>query len=915
MGKFVLSEHLPSSVSRYLLNTSDQPQQQQPQHATTSTSAGVGVTSDRRPASPSTTSITYPSPPSSHYHHTRSHSEPPKAKVKSLLLTHFVDDNDNNNQESGTSPVVEGRRQQQRREKESESNVTAATASASSSSDEELSSICAEENVEVIHSLRIGGSDGRLSPSFAPTATASSSRLVLASSPGSSSNTTDATNHHQEKNKKQKNKKQYRKSNSAGAFFTSPSSWNRRKHKNSDSASATDNAGTGTGTHTIIMTAASDEGDPDSSFHLKNHHRIGDNHANSGMPLQLDRFGFITNLDSKGRVIESSSKGRTKLDEKNNIIVQHVPLVGDVPRLVTERREKKWNGMLQGLEKTTKRSSGSSSSISRRPRRSSNNKSSTSSPQNESNTDTTVQMNKTTKAPPPATSSSLPRPNMAISRTKNQKQIIRRLRKGIPEVMRGRVWSVLGGSVRVEGLYQDIVQYTSEAMLDSFNKDMTQQQQQQQTFAKQETDNKMANGDKIEKGSSQDGSSNDDGIVSGGDDVSPVPNTPSTVMTTASSQDEVTGAASTPSPSSSHTPPQTKKNDSMKEGSSPSSTTSQNENSNSSSNNNKYVTTRQFRSIQDTIERDIHRTYPRHNLFYEEERYSPEAGGVDGGTNVGDGSSSSSPTAAGGENNTSSKTTTVMLASPTETQTLIGSGSCDPDTAALILNLERDIRMATSGETSSPVQPSDGASYTTTPGGQAALRRVLRAYSYYDQDVGYCQGMNFIAGMFLTLMSEEEAFWLLVAVMHNEPCNMRGMFGEGMRETHKVLYVGEKLLHHYLPRLARHFDKEHIHVTMFATQWLLTLYTSSFKFDLVFRVWDAFLGEGWKIIYRVMLALLQKYQNQLMKMSFEEILTFFRDLPDRVEGNQIMEMALKIPLRKKVIAKYENDWNQQQQQQ
>ena len=47
-------------------------------------------------------------------------------------------------------------------------------------------------------------------------------------------------------------------------------------------------------------------------------------------------------------------------------------------------------------------------------------------------------------------------------------------------------------------------------------------------------------------------------------------------------------------------------------------------------------------------------------------------------------------------------------------------------------------------------------------GGQASLRRVLKAYSVYDREIGYCQGMNFIAGMFLTLMPEEESFWLLV---------------------------------------------------------------------------------------------------------------------------------------------------------
>jgi hypothetical protein len=141
---------------------------------------------------------------------------------------------------------------------------------------------------------------------------------------------------------------------------------------------------------------------------------------------------------------------------------------------------------------------------------------------------------------------------------------------------------------------------------------------------------------------------------------------------------------------------------------------------------------------------------------------------------------------------------------------------------------------------------------------------------------------------------------------------MRGLFGEGMRETHKVLHVAEKLIHHHLPKLAKHFDKENIHVTMYATQWLLTQYTSSFNFDLVTRVWDCFLGEGWKIIYRVMLALLQQWQSQLLKMSFEEILAFFRELPDRVEGYEVMETAMKIPLRAKHIIKYEKEWETRQ---
>lgn len=148
--------------------------------------------------------------------------------------------------------------------------------------------------------------------------------------------------------------------------------------------------------------------------------------------------------------------------------------------------------------------------------------------------------------------------------------------------------------------------------------------------------------------------------------------------------------------------------------------------------------------------------------------------------------------------------------------------------------------------------------------------------------------------------------------MYDAPCRMRGLFGEGMRETHQVLYVAEKLLHQFLPKLARHFDRETIHVTMFATQWLLTQYTSSFRFELVTRVWDCFLFEGWKIAYRVMLSLLQHSQAALLTMSFEEILAYFRELPERPDmGGNIIDDAIKIPLRTSHITKLEKEWRAQ----
>jgi hypothetical protein len=47
-------------------------------------------------------------------------------------------------------------------------------------------------------------------------------------------------------------------------------------------------------------------------------------------------------------------------------------------------------------------------------------------------------------------------------------------------------------------------------------------------------------------------------------------------------------------------------------------------------------------------------------------------------------------------------------------------------------------------------------------------------------------------------------------------------------------------------------------------QWFMTVYSNSFPFDLVTRVWDIFWYEGWKIMYRVALALLKAHEGTTM---------------------------------------------------
>ncbi|GMI33266.1 hypothetical protein TeGR_g6285, partial [Tetraparma gracilis] len=106
------------------------------------------------------------------------------------------------------------------------------------------------------------------------------------------------------------------------------------------------------------------------------------------------------------------------------------------------------------------------------------------------------------------------------------------------------------------------------------------------------------------------------------------------------------------------------------------------------------------------------------------------------------------------------------------------------------------------------------AMFASAGPGQNSLRNVLVAYSLYDEEVGYCQGLGFIAALFLTYMPEEEAFWQIVSVMNRSPTNIRLLYIDGMPLAQKTLYVGDRLIKKFFPKLHKHLQRECCDISM-----------------------------------------------------------------------------------------------------
>lgn len=152
--------------------------------------------------------------------------------------------------------------------------------------------------------------------------------------------------------------------------------------------------------------------------------------------------------------------------------------------------------------------------------------------------------------------------------------------------------------------------------------------------------------------------------------------------------------------------------------------------------------------------------------------------------------------------------------------------------------------------------------------GQMKLGRVLRAYSAYDMQVGYCQGLTFLTGPLLLHMTDRDAFCVLVKLM--EDYELRSMFTADMAGLPLRMYQFEFLFATQFPELYQHFSKLGVN-NIYASQWFLSFFAVTCPLGMLVRIFDLSFAEGAiPTLLRVSLAVLKRNKNILMAFDEEE---------------------------------------------
>lgn len=185
-----------------------------------------------------------------------------------------------------------------------------------------------------------------------------------------------------------------------------------------------------------------------------------------------------------------------------------------------------------------------------------------------------------------------------------------------------------------------------------------------------------------------------------------------------------------------------------------------------------------------------------------------------------------------------------------------------------------------------------------------ALRRVLTAFSVYMPKIGYCQSLNFLAGMLLLFMDEERAFWMLVIITQRYLPGVHEVNLEGVNIDQGVLMLCIRQSQPELwDRLGVNFEGQHYDniltklppVTLCTASWFMSGFIGVLPVETVLRVWDSFFFEESKIFFRVALTILKLSEPKIASIQDQmEIFQVIQNLPKQfIDAGELMEQCFK----------------------
>ena len=191
--------------------------------------------------------------------------------------------------------------------------------------------------------------------------------------------------------------------------------------------------------------------------------------------------------------------------------------------------------------------------------------------------------------------------------------------------------------------------------------------------------------------------------------------------------------------------------------------------------------------------------------------------------------------------------------------------------------------------------------------GQRELLKVLSKYSKYNKEVGYIQGMAFICALLLTYMDEERTFFMLHTLI--KKYELEKIYLPGLEELKKKFYVLLNLEKKHIPKCYKLFIKDDISPRCYASEWFICLFARNLDLNVLVRIFDTFILEGFKVIYRFSLAFIKLKEEELLKgKTVDSTIIIIDNCLKNVNIDELWKIAFGFNISRKTIENYEKEY-------
>ena len=163
-----------------------------------------------------------------------------------------------------------------------------------------------------------------------------------------------------------------------------------------------------------------------------------------------------------------------------------------------------------------------------------------------------------------------------------------------------------------------------------------------------------------------------------------------------------------------------------------------------------------------------------------------------------------------------------------------------------------------------------------TGNGKEMLKNILMAMAFIKPEIGYCQGMNFIVGSLINFIdNEEKCFWIFLYFIDN--IDLKSLYLQNMPDYLIKLYQLNYYIKDNFPKLLPHLKINQISPDIFFSKWILTIFSNFLPFEILYNVWDLFILDKWKAIFKFSIILVHYMQDDLMNLDLYSFSPYVRN--------------------------------------